>query len=59
MTQIINMSIENNCYLKLAEVSPIFEKEDALDKENYRYVSVLSNVSRFHERQIVKSFSKL
>ena len=53
------MSIENNCYLKLAEVSPIFEKEDALDKENYGYVSVLSNVSRFHERQIVKSFSKL
>ena len=50
MTQIINMSIENNCYLKLVEVSPIFEKEDALDKENYRYVSVLSNVSNVFER---------
>ena len=50
MTQIVNMSIDNNCYLKLAEVSPVFEKEDALDKENYRYVSVLSNVSKVFER---------
>ena len=34
MTQIINMSIDNNCYpddLKLAEVSPIFLKKDDLD----------------------------
>ena len=30
MTQIINMSIDNNCYpddLKLAEVCPVFKKE--------------------------------
>ena len=33
MTQIINMSIDNNCYpddLKLAEVSPVFKKKDDL-----------------------------
>ena len=37
MTQIINMSIDNNCYpdhLKLAEVSPAFKQKDDLDKEN-------------------------
>ena len=36
MTQIINMSIDNNCYpddLKLAEVSPVFEKKDDLEKK--------------------------
>ena len=75
MTQIINMSIDNNCYpnnLKLAEVSPVFKKKDDLDKENYRSVSILSHVSkvferimyqlctkRFHERQIVKSVNSL
>ena len=47
MTQITNMSIDNNCYpddLKLAEVSQVFKKMDDLDKENYRPVSVLSHV---------------
>ena len=37
MTQIINMSIDNNHYpdhLKLAEVSPVFKQKDDLDKEN-------------------------
>ena len=37
MTQIINMSIDNNCYpdhLKLAEVSPVFKQKDDLNKEN-------------------------
>ena len=33
--------------LKLAEVNPIFKKNDNLDKENYRPVSVLFNVSKF------------
>ena len=53
MTQIINMSIDNNCYpddLKFAEVSPVFKKKDDLDKENYRPVSVLSHVSKVFVR---------
>ena len=36
MTQIINRSIDNNCYPydpKLAEVSPVFKKKDDLDKK--------------------------
>ena len=55
ITKIINLSFENGCFpddLKLAEVSPIFKKNDDLDKENYRPVSVLFNVSKVFERII-------
>ena len=64
MTQIINMSIDNNCYpddLKLAEVSPVFKKKNDLAKENYRSVSVLSHVSKIFERimyQQIEDFMK-
>ena len=64
MTQIINMSIDNNCYpddLKLAEVSPVFKKKDDLGKENYRPVSVLSHVPKVLERiiyQQIEDFMK-
>ena len=42
ITKIINLSFENGCFpddLKLAEVSPIFKKNDDLDKET-RHLSV-------------------
>ena len=64
MTQIINMSIDNNCYpddLKLAEVSPVFKKKDDLGKENYRPVSILSHVPKVLERiiyQQIEDFMK-
>ena len=64
MTQIINRSIDNNCYPydpKLAEVSPVFKKKDDLDKKNYRPVSFLSRVSKYFERimyQQIKDFIK-
>ena len=64
MTQIINMSIDNNCYpedLKLAEVSPVFKKKDDLNKESYRPISVLSHVSKVFERvmyQQIEGFMK-
>ena len=64
MTQIINMSIDNNCYpddLKLAEVSSVFKKRDDLDKDNYRLVSILSHVSKVFERimyQQIEDFMK-
>ena len=55
MTQIINMSIDNNCYpddLELAEVRSVFKKKDDLDKENYRPASVSFHVSKVFERII-------
>ena len=38
----------------MAEVFPIFEKKDILDKENYRSVSILSHMSKVLERLIYK-----
>ena len=55
LTKIINSSIRNGCFpdeLKAAEVTPIFKKNDNLDKENYRPVSVLPHVSKVFERII-------
>ena len=55
VTKIINLPLENGCSpddLKLAEVRPIFKKNDDLDKENYRLVSALFNVSKVFERII-------
>ena len=62
ITKIINLSFENGCFpddLKLAEVSPIFKKNDDLDKENYRPVSVLFNVSKVFERIITAKLMRL
>ena len=53
----INKSFENgvfpNCF-KEANVTPIFKKDDPLDKENYRPVSVLPLLSRVFEKLIYK-----
>ena len=64
MTQIINISTDNNCYpddLKLAEVSLIFKKNDDLGKENYGPASVLSHASKVFEKimyQQIEGFMK-
>ena len=53
LTKILNTSLERGCFpnqLKLAEVTPVFKKEDELSKENYRPVSVLSYASKIFER---------
>ena len=47
------MLFENGCFpdnLKHAKVSPIFKKNDDLDKENYGPDSVLFNVPKAFER---------
>ena len=49
----INLSIEKGCFpeeLKLAEVSPFFERKDDLAKENYRPVIVLKHMLKVFER---------
>ena len=53
LIKIINISLINGCFpddLKAAEVSPIFKKNDDLEKENYRPVIVLPHMSKVFER---------
>ena len=55
LTKILNTSLERGCFpnqLKLAKVTPVFKKEDELNKENYRPVSVLSHASKIFERMV-------
>ena len=48
----------NNClfpdYLKIADITPIFKKEDSLNKENYQPVSILPHLSKVFERILYK-----
>ena len=62
MTQIINVSIDNDCYpddLKFGEVSLVFKKKDDLNKENYRSVSVLSHALKLFERIMYQQIEDL
>lgn len=59
MTKMINEVIDECSFpeiLKLAEISPIFKKDDALDKTKYRPVSVLTCVSKIFERVLNEQF---
>ena len=40
--------------LKLADISPIFKKEDSFKKGNYRPVSILPHLSKVFERILYK-----
>ena len=54
-TKTLNILLEAGCFPnqhKLAEVNPVFEKEDELNKENYYHVSVFSHASKIFERII-------
>ena len=49
----INECIKQNKFpseLKIADIIPIFKKEDPLDKTNYRPISILPTVSKIFER---------
>ena len=49
ITKITNLSFGNG---RFSKYSTIFKKNDDLDKENYRHVIVLFNVSNVYERII-------
>ena len=36
--------------LKIAEVTPIYKKANPFEKDNYRPISILSNISKIYER---------
>ena len=55
LTNCINKSVETGYFpdsLKLANVAPVFKKEDLFDKCNYRPVSILPLLSKVHEKVI-------
>ena len=56
----LNTSLERNCFpnqLTLVEVTPVFKKEDELNKEIYHPVSVLSYASKILERIVFNQMS--
>ena len=66
LTSLINMSISTNTFpdaLKEAEVSPIFKKDDSMNKNNYRPVSILPCISKIFEKvyceQMVEFFNAI
>ena len=44
--------------LKMANVTPVFKKEDPLDKSNYRPVNILPLLSKVYERVIYNQLSE-
>ena len=53
----INHSINNSAFpeqLTLADVKPVFKKNSRTDKENYRPVSILPNISKICEKCLYK-----
>ena len=57
----INESIKKNKFpneLKAADITPIFKKEDPLNKENCRPASVLPTISKIFERVLFNQLTK-
>ena len=60
--KLFNDSIEKSDFpqnLKLADITPVYKKNDPLDKTNYRPVSVLSVVPKIFERIMQKQMISL
>ena len=57
LTILINNCLKEGVFpddLKLADITPIFKKEDSLNKENYRPISILSHLSKVFEKILYK-----
>ena len=60
LCELINKSLRNNRFpeeLKLADITPVFKKDDATSVKNYRPVSVLPAVSKIYERVIQRQIT--
>ena len=44
--------------LNYADVKPVFKKDSRTDKENYRPISILSNISKIYERCFKKQLEE-
>ena len=57
---LINNCVEKGVFpydLELADIIPIFKKENSLNKENYRPVSILPHLSKVFERILYKQIN--
>ena len=57
----INISISTSKFtddLKEADIIPVYKKKSKLSKENYRPISILSNISKVYERCLHNQISK-
>ena len=66
ITNLVNNSISMSTFpdqLKCAELSPLYKKEDDLNKNNFRPVSILTGISKLYESvvndQVLEFFSRL
>ena len=60
LTNIINHSLESSIFpqsLKMAVVTPVYKKNDPLDRTNYRPVSVLTGIAKIFESVICDQMS--
>ena len=60
LTILINNCLKEGVFLddlKLADITRIFKKEDSLNKENYRPISILSHLSKVFERILYKQIN--
>ena len=60
ITACINKAIETGNFpdsFKMANVTPVFKKENPLDKSNYRLVSIMPLISKVYERVIYNQLS--
>ena len=61
LTTVINNCLKDGLFpneLKLADVSLVFKKDDDLNKENYRPVSIFSHISKVFERIFYKQIDR-
>ena len=63
-TDILHSCFDNSIYqsefpsiLKLANITPVFKKSDRNSTENYRPVSILSNISKIFEQCMLRQTS--
>ena len=57
---LFNISLEKEQFpseLKYADVSPLFKKDDANDKQNYRPISILPSISKVLERLLFQQIT--
>ena len=59
---LFNISLEKEQFpseLKYADVSPLFKKDAANDKQNYRPISILPSISKVFERFLFQQITNL